>query len=153
MTVASCRGGLTEISLDRGGDAVNRHYLLDMTEKTEVLYNGECPVCSREVDHYARLSDAQALPIRYDDLNDLSKLDAWGITPDQAARRLHVRKDGEITAGIPAFIVLWREIPQMRWLAKLINLPVVHRIACWGYDYALAPLIYRWHLVRQRRQS
>lgn len=124
-----------------------------MTEKTEVLYNGECPVCSREVNHYAKLSADQALPIRYDDLNDLSKLDVWGITPDQAARRLHVRKDGEITSGIPAFIILWREIPQTQWLAKVVNLPVIHRIACWAYDYALAPIIYRWHISRTRRQS
>lgn len=131
----------------------HRLYLRNMTKNTEVLYNGECPVCSREVNHYARLSADQALPIRYDDLNDVEKLAAWGITPDQAARRLHVRKDGEVTAGIPAFIVLWREIPQTHWLAKVFNMPVIHRVACVGYDYALAPLIYRWHLLRQRRQT
>ncbi len=124
-----------------------------MTEKTEVLYNGECPVCSREVNHYARLSADQALPIRYDDLNDTEQLKVWGITPDAAARRLHVRKSGEVTSGIPAFIILWREIPQTQWLAKLCSLPVIHQIACFGYDYILAPLIYCWHISRERRKA
>lgn len=124
-----------------------------MTQKTEVLYNAECPVCSREVDHYAQLSAKQALPIRYDDLNDTDRLAAWGITPDAAARRLHVRKDGQVTSGVPAFIVLWREIPQTQWLAKLCNLPVIHWLACASYDYVLAPLIYRWHITRERRKA
>jgi predicted DCC family thiol-disulfide oxidoreductase YuxK len=124
-----------------------------MQQETEVLYNADCPVCSREVNHYARLSSDQALPIRYDDLNDTERLVKWGITPDAAARRLHVRKNGVISSGIPAFILLWQEIPQTRWLAKLFSLPGLHRLACLGYDYALAPLIYRWHLKRIRRQS
>jgi predicted DCC family thiol-disulfide oxidoreductase YuxK len=124
-----------------------------MKQETEVLYNGECPVCSREVNHYAKLSAEQALPIRYDDLNDTTRLKAWGITPDTAARRLHVRKDGEVTSGIPAFILLWREIPQTRWIARVVNLPIIHGLACVGYDYVLAPLIYRWHLLRERRKA
>jgi predicted DCC family thiol-disulfide oxidoreductase YuxK len=144
---------LTEISRARGGGGICAAYLSGITKKTEVLYNAACPVCSREVNHYAKLSADQALPIRYDDLNDADRLSNWGITPDEAARRLHVRKDGEVTSGIPAFILLWREIPQTQWLAKLFNLPVVHRVACLGYDYVLAPLIYRWHLVRVRRQE
>lgn len=122
-----------------------------MTEQTEVLYNGECPICSREVTQYARMSEKHALPIRYDDLSDAARLADWGITPQDAARRFHVRKDGKVTSGIPAFILLWREIPQMRWLAKIINLPVIHGLACLVYDHILAPLLYRWHLNRQKR--
>ena len=121
-----------------------------MRKETEVLYNGACPICSREVNHYARLIEKQALAIRYDDLGDAEKLAEWGITPQDAAKRFHVRKGGEITSGIPAFVVLWREIPQTRWLARVINLPVIHGLACAVYDYILAPLLYRWHMKRQR---
>ena len=64
--------------------------------ETDVLYNADCPVCSREIDHYARLSDAQALPLRFDDLNDAEVLRDWGVSADDAAKRLHVRKAGEI---------------------------------------------------------
>ncbi len=122
-----------------------------MTEKTEVLFNGECPICSREVNQYARMSEKHALPIRYDDLSDAARLADWGITAEDAARRFHVRKDGQVTSGIPAFILLWQEIPQMRWLAKIINLPVIHWAACTVYDYILGPMLYRFHMSRQKR--
>ncbi|KIN71409.1 thiol-disulfide oxidoreductase DCC family protein [Sulfitobacter guttiformis] len=124
-----------------------------MTDKTEVLYNGDCPICSREVNQYARISAKQALPISYDDLADADRLADWGITQQDAAKRLHVRKSGVITSGIPAFILLWREIPQMRWLARLANLPVIHGAACALYDYVLAPLLYRLHVARQNRRA
>ncbi len=124
-----------------------------MTDQTEVLYNGECPICSREVDHYAKLSTRQGLPIRYDSLTDAGALAAWGITPEDAAKRLHVRKGDKILSGIPAFVVLWRQIPQTRWLARIVSLPGVHGIACVVYDHVLAPLLYRMHLARQRRRD
>ncbi|WP_159974310.1 thiol-disulfide oxidoreductase DCC family protein [Roseobacter cerasinus] len=120
---------------------------------TDVLYNAECPVCSREIDHYARLSAAQALPLRYDDLNDAKNLDDWGVTADQAAQRLHVRQNGQIYIGLPAFIVLWQSLPRYRWLARLVSLPGVYRLACWTYDGVLAPLLYRSHLRRRRKTA
>jgi predicted DCC family thiol-disulfide oxidoreductase YuxK len=124
-----------------------------MTQNTEVLYNGSCPVCSREINHYERLSQKQALAIQYDDLADSAKLKDWGLDADEAAKRLHVRKDGEIYSGVPAFIILWKDIPQMRWLAKIVSLPGVHKLACLTYDYVLAPLLFQWHLARQKRQN
>lgn len=122
-----------------------------MSEKTEVLYNASCPICSREVDHYARLSEQQALPIRYDDCTDPAKLRDWGITAEDAAKRFHVRKDGQTYAGIPAFIILWRDIPQTRWLARFFSLPGINWLARKGYDHIAAPALYRLH--RRRTQS
>lgn len=124
-----------------------------MSDKTEVLYNDSCPVCRREVHHYERLSAKAGLPIAYDDLGDENKLSDWAMTHDQAAARLHVRKDGQIYAGIPAFIVLWREIPQYQWLARLVSLPGVHWTACKVYDHILAPLLFAWHKRRQSQNS
>lgn len=122
-----------------------------MTDQTEVLYNASCPVCSREIRQYERMSQKQALAIRFDGLDDDARLHDWGITKDEAARRLHVRHDGQIYAGIPAFIVLWQKIPQMRWLARFVSLPGVYRASCLLYDYILAPILYRWHKWRQSR--
>jgi len=122
-----------------------------MSDQTEVLYNDTCPICSREVDHYAKLSADQALPIRYDGITNPATLADWGITPEEAAKRFHVRKNGVTYGGVPAFVVLWQDIPQMRWLAKLISLPGIHWIASKGYDHIAAPLLYRLHLRRQLR--
>lgn len=124
-----------------------------MNEKTEVLYNASCPVCSREVNQYARLSAKAALPITYDDLSDPEKLASWGLNKDEAAKRFHVRKNGQIFSGIDGFIVLWRDIPQTRWLAGVINLPGIHFAACTTYDWILAPLLYQFHKKRQRRAT
>lgn len=124
-----------------------------MTEKTEVLYNGECPICSREVNHYARLSEKQALPIRYDDLTQGAALRDWGVSRDAAARRFHVRKGGVVVSGIPAFILLWREIPQFQWLARMLSVPGLHWAACKTYDLILAPLLFALHKRRQKRVS
>jgi len=121
-----------------------------MTDRTKVLYNANCPVCRFEIDHYAQYCAGKRLPIRFDDLNTEALAD-WNIDADTAARRLYVLHDGQLYSGIPAFIVLWKEMPRYRWVARLIGLPVIHRLACWSYDYALAPIIYRWHIWRLAR--
>jgi predicted DCC family thiol-disulfide oxidoreductase YuxK len=123
-----------------------------MKDETQVLYNGSCPVCSREIRHYARLSEEKALAVGFIDLADSAKLADWGLDADQAAKRLHVRKDGQMYSGIPAFIMLWREIPQKQWLARITRLPGIHWAVCFGYDHVLAPLLYRWHLYREKHQ-
>ncbi|MEO0400903.1 MAG: DUF393 domain-containing protein [Pseudomonadota bacterium] len=123
-----------------------------MTDDTRVLYNADCPVCSFEINHYAAYSERSGLPIRFEDLNT-SALTDWGLTPDQAARRLYVLKDQQMYSGIPAFIVLWQDMPRYRWLARVVSAPGVHWLACRAYDHVLAPLIYRWHLFRQARAT
>ena len=120
--------------------------------ETEVLYNGACPVCAAEIGHYRGYAGPRALPIRFHDLN-ATDLARWGLTPDQAARRLYVARDGRIESGIPAFLTLWREMPRYRWLARLVGLPGVRQVAALLYDHVLASLLYRWHLRRQRRGS
>jgi predicted DCC family thiol-disulfide oxidoreductase YuxK len=130
-------------------------YLTGMTEETtaqtRVLYNDNCPVCSFEINHYAAYSAREALPIRFDDLNDGQARAAWNIDADTAARRLYVLDEGVLLSGIPAFIVLWEKMPRYRWLAKLVSVPGIYHVASVLYDYVLAPVIYRWHLRRIRR--
>ena len=73
----------------------------------------------------------------------------WGITAEDAARRFHVRKSGQTFSGVPAFLVLWQDIPQMRWLARLVRLPGIYGLSVKLYDHLAAPLLYRMHLRRQ----
>ena len=123
-----------------------------MSKETRVLYNADCPVCNFEITHYADYSAREGLPIRFDDLNS-DALTQWDLDADTAARRLYVLKDGALYSGIPAFVLLWQELPRYRWLARLVSVPGVHWVACLTYDYVLAPLSYRWHLRRQRRAA
>jgi len=118
---------------------------------TRVLYNANCPVCSFEIGHYARYAEQSGLPIRFDDLNTGAR-DQWGIDADAAARRLYVLHKGVLTSGIPAFLMLWAQMPRYRWLGRIVRLPGIKQIAVVAYDHALAPAIYKWHLRRVRRQ-
>ena len=116
---------------------------------TRILYNAECPVCRFEIHHYRDYAKGKALPLAFDDLNT-ADLARWGLTADEAARRLYVAHEGTLSSGIPAFLVLWRQMPRYRWLARLIGLPGIRQLACLAYDWVLAPAIYRWHLRRKR---
>ncbi|SMY08640.1 thiol-disulfide oxidoreductase DCC family protein [Flavimaricola marinus] len=122
-----------------------------MTQDTRILYNANCPVCSFEIDHYAAWAKAQNLPLRFEDLNTCDAA-PYGVTQDQAARRLYVLHKGEVYGGVDGFIVLWQQMPRTRWLARVVGLPGIRQAASAGYDHIVAPLIYRWHLRRQARQ-
>lgn len=119
---------------------------------TSVLYNASCPVCNFEIRHYAQYAESNGLPIRFDDLNSDARM-RWGLDADTAARRLYVLHEGQLTSGIPAFLVLWAQMPKYRWLGRTIGLPGIRQIASAIYDYVLAPVIYRWHLRRLRKQT
>jgi predicted DCC family thiol-disulfide oxidoreductase YuxK len=121
------------------------------TSDTRVLYNEQCPVCSFEINHYEVYARRKGLPIQFDDLNGPERA-AWGIDEDTAARRLYVVHKGDLTSGIPAFLVLWHEMPRYRWLARIVGLPGLRQAAALAYDHILAPLIYRWHLRRRARR-
>lgn len=119
-----------------------------MSNDLHVIFNGDCPVCSHEIGAYARYAGARALPIRFEDLNCID-LAAYGLTEDQAARRLYVLKDGQMYGGIDGFLVLWAEMPRYRWLGRVVGLPGVRPLAALTYDRLLAPTIYRWHRRRK----
>ena len=124
---------------------------MENSTKTSVLYNANCPVCNFEIGHYAHYAGKAGLPIRFDDLNTDAR-NQWGLDADTAARRLYVLHDGVLTSGIPAFLVLWAQMPRYRLLGRIVGLPGIRQMAGAAYDYALAPLIYRWHLRRLRKQ-
>ena len=100
----------------------------------------------------ARYADKAGLPIRFDDLNSDARAQ-WGLDADAAAKRLYVLHEGQLTSGIPGFLVLWAQMPRYRLLGRIVGLPGVRQIASATYDHVLAPVIYRWHLRRLRKQS
>lgn len=123
-----------------------------MSNTTCVIYNGACPVCSREIESYARYASSNALALRFQDLHDPeTQLAQLGLTPDAAAKRLHVLKDGRLLSGVPAFAALWAEMPRFRPLARIVMWPGVRQVATVLYDQVLAPGLYHWHKRRERR--
>lgn len=117
---------------------------------TRVLYNGSCPICSREISAYARYVDKRKLDVGFEDAT-CSDLAEWGIDQQAALKRIHVMHNGKIVSGLPAFALVWDKMPHMRWLARFVRLPVIGRMLGAVYDYVLAPVLYWLHMRRQRK--
>lgn len=120
-------------------------------EPTRILYNHACPICRAEIAHYRAKAEAHGAPLAFEDLNN-ADLGRWDLTPDQAKRRLHVAlPDGRIISGVSAFATIWRVLPRMGWLARLVELPGVNRIADIAYNRIAAPLLYQRQMKREAR--
>ena len=114
---------------------------------TRILYNADCPICNAEICHYQRYAGARDIPFGFDDLNTVDPA-TYGVTADQAARRLHVLHDGQVIAGVDAFVVIWRLMPRYRHLAWVVSRPFILQLSRMVYDRILAPILYRMHLRR-----
>jgi hypothetical protein len=136
------------------GFLIIRHYQKHIDEKvvTSLLYNSQCPVCSAEIGHYARHAGEAGLPIRFDDLN-INAWGEWGLNYDQAAGRLYVHHEGVLTSGVPAFLVLWVQMPRYQLLGKLLVLTGIRQLASAAYDYIFASAIHRSHVRCLRKSS
>ena len=121
-----------------------------MSEGSTVIYNGDCPVCAREIGVYrSRVGPDGRL--RFVDLND-TDLAALGLDRDAAARRLHVVEDGRLLSGVDAFLALWRATPGFGWLARIVGLPGLRHGAGVAYERLLAPALYAMHRRREARR-
>jgi len=104
-----------------------------MADRPTVYYDGGCPVCSREVlfyqgrdgsDSFAWVDVAQA---------DEAVLGP-GLSRNEALARMHVRRaDGTLVTGAAAFAEIWRGMPGMRWLGRLLAIPPFGALAELGY--------------------
>lgn len=122
-------------------------------------YNGACPVCRTEIEHYKRIENrmgtrgGDGAPLGWVNLDENPEaLAAEGLTPDDVLRRMYVRTaDGELKVGVDAFIEIWDRIPGYRWLSRLTRLPGLYHAADRVYDQVLAAGIYRWNKRRMAR--
>jgi predicted DCC family thiol-disulfide oxidoreductase YuxK len=120
-----------------------------MPDKMTVIYNDACPICSREVDGYKRMTERNGLKVAYSGLSE-GAYSALGLTEDEAARRFHVLNGDSLLSGVPAFAALWAEMPRLRWLARLVQVPGVRWVTTVVYDRLLAPVLFMMHKRRQR---
>ena len=87
---------------------------------TVVFYDGGCPLCSREISHYARM-DRAGMIAWVDITRDQTLMTALGVTFEQAMQRLLVLdRNGLLVDGARAFLAIWSELPRYRVLARLI---------------------------------
>ena len=120
--------------------------------KIRILFNAGCPICSAEICHYRVYAEERGIAMGFDDLNQIDPA-LYGVSREEAAKRLHVLHEGNVISGVPAFVVIWQQLPRYQWLAKIVCLPLIHFLSNLAYDYVLAPFLYATHLRRQRKCS
>lgn len=118
-------------------------------DKLTVFYNGSCSICGPEVAYYRQCAETDEADISFEDVAHPSSELYERV---DYLKRFHVRQ-GEIEySGIEAFIMLWRQLPQFRWLARLVSLPIIRPVGAVIYDHVLAPLLY-WRFRRQQDRN
>lgn len=108
--------------------------------KTTVFYDGDCPLCSREIALYKRLDKAKK--INWIDINHSQvELSAEGIDYQDAMTLMHVKdSEGNVQIGIKGIMALWKQLPYYQRLVLDLNrLPFIYRLLGKAYIF-FAPL-------------
>lgn len=114
---------------------------------SKVYYNSACPVCNAGIkDQRKRMQDCGINDIEWVDVhNNPDAVSEVGSSLEQVRERLHLKDDkGQLNIGADAFIHLWQQTPNQRWLARLFQLPAIRSLARLTYN-AFARLLYLWN--------
>jgi predicted DCC family thiol-disulfide oxidoreductase YuxK len=104
-------------------------------ENLIIYFDGLCPLCSREIDHYRRQAHSHP-SIHFVDIM-AADFDALqhGLDPVQVHREMHVREGDKLWVGVDAFLAIWRHVPGNRWLLFLARLPLADQFMRIGYFF------------------
>ncbi|MCB1519032.1 MAG: DUF393 domain-containing protein [Hyphomicrobiaceae bacterium] len=94
----------------------------DGHDSLTVYFDGACPLCRAEINHYRKQTGADALSFV-----DVSKADAKlpaGLDRIDAMARFHVADThAGLRSGAAAFVLVWEKLPRWQWAARLAKLP------------------------------
>lgn len=114
---------------------------------SKVYYNSACPVCNAGIkDQRKRMQNCGVTDTEWIDVhNNPDAVSEVGSSLEQVRERLYVKDDnGQLNIGADAFIHLWQQTPNQRWLARLFQLPIIQSLARLAYN-GFAWLLYRWN--------
>jgi len=99
----------------------------------KVFYDGKCGLCSKEINHYKKISPKGIFDwIDITKCNDL--LEDEGLDFNDTLRLLHAKDNyGKLHIGVDAFILIWRQLRYWKILAALTSLPMIRQIANTSY--------------------
>ncbi len=130
------------------------HRPVNKSEKSNtcsaVLFDGSCPLCSREIAMYRKLPALANL--EWIDISTPSYCPPPGTTRDVLMKRFHaIDPDGQMLSGARAFVHVWSQLPGWRHLAKLAGIPGVLPMMEISY---MAFLVFRpWIQIMYRRRD
>jgi len=117
--------------------------LRSVLRRQSVYYNGACPVCRTEMNHYARRCEAAAAPVTFIDSSiQYDALVEYGLRPEHLRRRVYLKSaNGQVLSGVAALASLWAQTPGYVWLSKLVSLPLLRSVAEALYDHIAVPAL------------
>jgi len=102
-------------------------------ESLTIYYDGACPLCSREIEHYRSKDSAGRLRL-VDIAAPGFDARAAGLDPVAVNKFLHVRlPDGALVTGLAAFTAIWDVLPGFGLLARAARLPLINPLLRGGY--------------------
>ena len=108
--------------------------------KVTIWYDGNCPLCTREIALMRRLDRRRAI-----EFHDVSPPDAvCPLDRQELLARFHARENGVMLSGAAAFAAMWRAIPLLKPLGFAARSPSILAILEWLYV--------RFLLIRPRMQ-
>jgi predicted DCC family thiol-disulfide oxidoreductase YuxK len=91
--------------------------------KPILYFDGQCPVCAREIGMYRRSPGADQ--IHWVDASQCGEAELGSdLARTDALARLHLRlPEGRLVQGAEAFARLWHHLPRWAWLGRLALTP------------------------------
>ena len=111
----------------------------------QVLYDGSCPLCRREISYYQQLTPRE--PIIWLNVADQLQQLPQQVDRCDAMRRFHlVGAQQQVWQGARAFIRLWQALPGWRWLGYCCAVPPIPTLLELGYRLTLKlrPRLQQW---------
>jgi uncharacterized protein len=132
---------------------LGKHEAFDTTS-AEIYYNGECPICRTEMEHYASVCATARPELNFiDSTRAPNNLATCGLRREHLERRVYLKDGtGQILSGMPALIALWSRMPGYGWLSRLFSLPLLKQAAAAMYDHVVAPSLALWARRSNMRQ-
>lgn len=101
--------------------------------KAVVFYDGQCPICRREIKHYQHRSGAENIDW-IDVANNPELINPYGLDHKTAMTRFHVLDaQGKWRIGAAGFITLWSHLGGYRHLAKFVRIMRLQGMLDWAY--------------------
>lgn len=106
----------------------------DDSRRPKVYFDGDCYVCSLEVDHYGK--NRGACQLDWVDITDQSFVpEREGLDSKRIHKVFHVRTaSGELLEGVDAFREIWKNLPGYEWAYRISGFTPVRWAMMGGYE-------------------
>jgi predicted DCC family thiol-disulfide oxidoreductase YuxK len=125
-------------------------YIVHSKNNVTVFFDGGCPLCSKEINHYKRIQNKYQIKelawhdISKGDLGLLEKRVSWSDAMTEMHAVIHdEEKVFIIQNGIDAFLRIWERLPYYRFIPVIVKLIP-------GSKVILNKLYHKWVLYRLR---